>query len=74
MPSGAERHSVTDEEIEALASELAELLSTASQEQRQRFRYAIEDFQLPLSKAGKAEAARRLKEAIQELKQAKQSK
>lgn len=60
-----------DDELEAMVQQLADLLATAPQELRSKFRYLVEDFTAPMSAAGKQEAERRLRQTIAELKAAK---
>lgn len=68
--AGAEEEVViADDDLNTLIEGLLNLLATATPDQRSRFRYAVEDFQLPLSKVGKQEAERRLRELIVELKE-----
>lgn len=63
-----------DDELEAMVQQLADLLATAPQELRSKFRYAIEEFQQFANNprlVGAKEARRHLVEAIKELKAAK---
>lgn len=56
------------DDIDALVEQLVTLLSTAPAEVRTKFRFVVEEFTAPQSKASKKDAERRLKQVIAELK------